>query len=183
MSGQIEEPLRLDGLVRSKPFRFRLEPDDDTRKSVAEALGIIGIRKLRFEGELVAEGTSDWDLTAKLGATVVQACVATLDPVVTRVDEVVERKYRAGFEEPEGGIEVEMPEDDSTEALPNHVDLGAVMSEALALALPLYPRAEGVEEVSEQFSAPGVAPLSDEAMKPFAGLAELKSKLDDAGEP
>jgi hypothetical protein len=38
-----------------------------------------------------------------------------------------------------------MPEDDTTEALPERLDLSAVMAEALALALPDYPRAPDAE--------------------------------------
>ena len=36
-----------------------------------------------------------------------------------------------------------MPEDDTIEKLGREIDLAAVMIEALSLALPLYPRADG----------------------------------------
>ena len=67
-----------------------------------------------------------------LGATVTQACVVTLAPVITRIEETVTRRYLADMPEPEGE-EVEMPEDDSAEPLPVIIDPGAVMIEALAL--------------------------------------------------
>ncbi len=79
----------------------------------------------------------DWRLEAKLGATVVQPCVVTAEPVTTRIDDPVTRRYLAQMPEPQGD-EVEMPEDDSAEPLPDVLDLSAVMAEALALALPLY---------------------------------------------
>ncbi len=41
--------------------------------------------------------------------------------------------------------EAEMPEDDTAEPLPEVIDPGAVMFEALALALPDYPRAPKAE--------------------------------------
>jgi len=56
------------------------------------------------------------------------------------------------------------------------------MAEALALALPDYPRAEGAALDKSTFAAPGTAPLQDADLKPFAGLAALKSKLEKDGE-
>jgi hypothetical protein len=50
------------------------------------------------------------------------------------------------------------------------------MSEALALALPLYPRAPGAEFQEAAASAPGAAPLTRESTRPFAGLADLWKK-------
>lgn len=175
-------PIRLAALPRTKPHRFRLEPDAPTRRALAEELGILDVKKLRFDGELRPEGKANWRLEAALGATVVQPCVATLAPVTTRIDETIARAYLANFEEPEGGAEVEMPEDDSAESLPDTLDLGVVMAEALALALPLYPRADGADPVEAQASAPGVAPLTDEDVKPFAGLAALRDQLKDGEE-
>lgn len=173
--------LRPAEMAARRRIPVTLEPSADERRAVAEALGIVAVRKLRLEGELVPRGRSDWRLEASLGATVVQACVVTLDPVTTRIDEAVERTWMADLPEPEGA-EVELPEDD-VEPLPPVLDLGAVMVEALALALPPYPRAEGAPEVDVTVAAPGVTPLSGEATKPFSGLAGLREKLgSDDGE-
>ena len=54
-------------------------------------------------------------------------------------------------------------------------------SVALALALPLYPRAPGAELGQAVFAEPGTAPLKDEDLRPFAGLAGLKAKLEGGG--
>lgn len=168
--------LRLSVLPGRKPTGFRLEPDSAGRSALAGQLGLLGLKKLRFEGELVPHGTGDWMLTARLGATVTQACVATLAPVTTRIDETVERIYSASWVEPDGD-EVEIPEDDRLEPLPETLDLAEVMSEALALALPLYPRAGAPGDGDKLFGPPGAAPLTDEAAKPFAGLKGLRDKL------
>ncbi|PPB80018.1 uncharacterized metal-binding protein YceD (DUF177 family) [Albidovulum inexpectatum] len=166
---------RVADLPPRKPTRFRLEPDSETSAAIAQSLGILGVDKLRFEGELRPIGRGDWELTAQLGATVRQACVVTLDPVSTRIDEQVIRRYLADYQEPEGE-EVEMPEDDTAERLTEVIDLGTVMVEALALALPDYPRRPGAELGQAQFAAPGVTPLTDEDLRPFAGLADLLKK-------
>ena len=50
----------------------------------------------------------------------------------------------------------------------------------LVLALPDYPRAEGVELGERVFSEEGVKPMKDADAKPFAGLAALKEKMEKA---
>ncbi|WP_380052556.1 DUF177 domain-containing protein [Falsihalocynthiibacter sp. SS001] len=170
-------PLRVADLAQRKDTRFSLIPDDATLKAIAKDLQLDGLKKMRFEGTLSPQGKSDWQLSAKLGATVTQPCVITLAPVNTRIDGPVTRvfvKDTSVFDiEDEEEIEVESQVDESLEPLGATIDLGEVMVEALALALPLYPRAEGAELGEAQFAAPGVAPLQDEDARPFAGLANL----------
>jgi len=168
-------------LSARKRQALRLEPDAATRAAMAQALGIVGIRKLRFDGALMPLGRRDWALEGDLGATVVQECVVTLDPVATRIDEPVRRVYQAEFTPPEG-TEVEMPEDDSVELLPARLDLNAVLIEAIALALPPYPRAPEAETGEAVFTEPGKAPLRDADLNPFAGLAKLRDMLPDASD-
>ena len=155
---------------------FELRPEAAARQTLASQLGIDAVRKLRFAGVLEPEGKRDWRLIAQLGATVVQPCVVTLAPVTTRIDVNVDRRYLANWTEPQGD-EAEMPEDDTTEALPEKLDLAVVMAEALALALPDYPRAADAEIGTAQFSAPGVTPMTDDDAKPLAGLAALRDKM------
>jgi uncharacterized metal-binding protein YceD (DUF177 family) len=173
--------LRLSDLASRTRTPFVLEPDASARAALAGELGLVGLKKLRFTGALVPAGRRDWVLEATLGATVVQACVVTLAPVTTRIDEAVTRRFTADWHEPEGD-EIEIPEDDSLEPLPDILDLSRVMTEALALALPLYPRAEGVALGEAVFTAPGVAPLTEESTRPFAALKDLKDALKKDGE-
>jgi uncharacterized metal-binding protein YceD (DUF177 family) len=169
--------LSFRDIAPSKPYRFSLTPDAPARAALARELGISNIRKLMFQGVLQADGKSDWLLEAKLGATVIQPCVVTLEPVRTRIDKPVSRRFIAGLFTPEEGEEVEMPEDETLEALPEELDISRVMAEALALALPDYPRSTGAVLETDRFTAPGIAPMTDEDIKPFAGLAGLRDKL------
>ena len=58
---------------------------------------------------------------------------------------------------------------------------GQVLAEALALALPDYPRGDE-EVIGEQvFTEPGKEAMTDEDAKPFAGLAALRDKLTGEG--
>jgi uncharacterized metal-binding protein YceD (DUF177 family) len=168
--------VRLDRGLREAQT-FDLTPDADARAALSDRLGILGVRKLRLAGRLAPEGKRDWRLEAELGATVVQACVVALRPVTTRIDESVERLYLAEMPELPDGEEIEMP-DETIEPLPPALDLGAVMEEALALALPLWPRSDGAKPGERTFAGPGVQPMTNEDTRPFAGLKSLLRDSD-----
>ncbi|MCB2128317.1 MAG: DUF177 domain-containing protein [Rhodobacteraceae bacterium] len=174
-------PLRLAELPARKPTRFRLAPDAEARDAIAAALGLSGLDAIGMQGELRPTGRDDWELAATLTASVTQPCIVTLAPVITRIEETIFRRYLASMEFPTEE-ETEMPEDDTAEPLPAEVDLGAVMVEALALALPQYPRTEGVEFAALQLAEAGVTPMTDDALKPFAGLAALLGGTREAGD-
>lgn len=178
MAAQPRTTLRLSDLANRKPTTFEITPDTGTRDQIATDLGIVGIKKLRFAGQITPAGKRDWDLTADLGATVVQDCVVTLDPVTTRLDEQVHRIYAADFEISDAS-EVEMPEDDRVEPLPDAIDLLAIMQEALSLALPPFPRKDGAALDPVIHTEPGKEAMTDDDAKPFAGLASLRAKLED----
>lgn len=165
-------PIRIATAGARRTRNFSLAPDAVARAALAADLGISAIGKLGFDGTLTPEGRDDWRLEARLTATVVQPCVVTLDPVTTRIGETVTRRYLADWREPQGD-EVEMPDDDTAEALPDVLDPAEVMAEALALALPAYPRAAAAGDRQAGFAAPGGAALSDAPRRPFAGLADL----------
>lgn len=165
-------PLRLAELPARKPTRFDISPDEPTRAAIAAWAGIEALEGLRLRGELTPSGRNDWRLEAAFEARVVQPCVITAEPVTSDLAEPVLRRYLADLPEP-SGEEVEMPEDDTAEALPAVVDLAAVALEALELALPLYPRAAGAELGESVHAEPGVAPLTDEDTRPFANLKAL----------
>lgn len=172
--------LRVAHLRARGEQAFDLVPSAATRKMIAEELGLSDLRKLRLQGRVSADG-ADCVLDAHLGATVVQPCVVTLDPVTTRIDETVTRRFSPEADRPEdlGGDEMEMPEDDTLEPLEPDIDLNRVLIEALSLALPPWPRRDDAELGRATAAADGVEPLTDEDTKPFAGLAALRDKLKD----
>lgn len=173
----VRHPLRLADLPQRKTTRVSLRPTPAQMAELGAVLGLDALRKLSFTAELTPLRGADWQLTAALGATVVQPCRVSLEPVTTRIEETVVRHYLSSWQEAQES-EAEMPEDDTAEPLPSVIDLGAVMEEALALAIPAFPRADGVEDLSLAASPPGAAPLTEETVKPFAGLADLKAKLE-----
>ena len=171
-------PIEVAGLARKKKTTFELTPSAADLEQIRDTLALTALRKMVFKGRLEAVGRRDWRMQAHLGATIVQPCVTSLAPVTTRIEEDIIRIWRAEIPEiTESGSEDEMPDDISVEPLGALLDLGQVLVEALALALPLYPRAKDASLGDAVFSAPGVAPMRDEDVRPFAGLAELRAKL------
>ncbi|MBY6114476.1 DUF177 domain-containing protein [Mameliella alba] len=173
--------LRVASLRNTGPTPVHLEPGPEDRARIAAELGAETLRKLRFKGELRPLGKYGWRLEAELGATAVQSCIVTLEPVTTRIDTTVVREYlpASRIAQPDPGSETEMPEDDNVEELGEEIDIEGAMIESLSLALPTYPRKDGVELGDAQFAAEGIAPMTDEDSKPFAGLAGLREKMQD----
>ncbi|MGY6533994.1 MAG: YceD family protein [Pararhodobacter sp.] len=195
-------PLRVSALSTRRANHFHLRPDAPAREGIAADLDLLALRKLDFRGMIEAAGRDDWRLEGQLGATVVQACVISAEPVTTRLDLPVTRLFSA---EPAAasGAETEMPEDDRIDPLGTEIDPGAVMIEALALALPDYPRKEGATlgargalavlptgAVTEPATVPGIDPPDatpgdgsigaapgDGRKNPFAALAPLRDVL------
>jgi uncharacterized metal-binding protein YceD (DUF177 family) len=171
-------PFRVAGLSPRKPTRFDMTATPDQRHALAQELGLSRIDSLTFKGEIRPFGKHDYAITAVLEARIVQPCSISLQPVKTTISEPVERRYLADFVIPEG-VELEMAsDDDAVEPLPEVIDAGFVATEALALAIPLYPRSPGAELGDVAVAEPGVVPLRDGDLKPFAGLAALKARLD-----
>lgn len=168
--------LRVADLPQNAPTPFEIRPDAQELDLLKNELSLLGLRKLSFVGEVRAHGKRDWALSGKLGATVIQPCVVTLTPVTTRIDIPVTRMFLSDWTNPDEE-EFEIPEGDESEPLGTEIALTEVMSEALALALPQYPRKEGAELEQAGFTEPGKQAITDEDVKPFAGLAGLRDAL------
>ena len=171
------QPLLTAQLLRRKHTSVTFAPDAAARAAIAAALDLSDLPSFRMTGEVVPAGKHDLQLSAMITARVVQPCSVTLVPVETRINEPVLRRYLADFQTPDSS-EVEMPEDDTSDPLTDSIDVAAVAIEALALALPLYPRSPGADLGEAVFAAPGAAPLRDADLRPFAGLAGLVGKID-----
>lgn len=169
-SDSLTLPLRVAELNPRAVLGFHLRPSPEARAALAAELGLLALKKLDFRGTLAAEGRHDWRLEGVLGATAVQACVITAEPVSTRIDTPVLRRFLRAMPVPTEA-KAEIPEDDSLEPLGPLIDPGAVMAEALALALPDYPRAPGAT-LDEGFG--DSTPPGDDRPNPFAVLASLK---------
>ena len=173
--------IRFSDINPRKPYKFDIRPSNDICTSIANDLELLSLSKLRLDGALSATGKNSWRLKARIGATVSQACVLTLAPVQTRIDSDIERNFLPlKFEgKSSDGLdsEAEMDQDETLEQLGTAVDLIKMLVEALALELPTYPKVAGASFEKKTFAAPGISPINDEDVKPFANLSSLIDKL------
>ena len=165
-------PFRVTAIVGRSATHVKFAPDAAARAAIGVELGLLALPRMLFEGEIRPSGKRDLVLTGKLTALAVQPCSVTLEPVNTRIAEDVTRRFIADYKMADDE-EVEIPEDDTLEPLGDVIDAAEVAIEALALALPLYPRAAGVELGEVTVSPQGAIPLRDADLKPFAGLGKL----------
>ena len=133
----------LSGRARaSTSSPFDIAPTAAEAAALARLMGARAVRKLRFAAAAARAGRRLAARRPGSARRVVQTCVVTLDPVTTRIDQPVARRYlpgaprgRAGRRSRRGG--------GRDEPLRDRLDLGLVATEALALALPAYPRKPG----------------------------------------
>lgn len=133
------------GLVRQEVA------SDRERAAIAEALGLLELRRLEAEMEIERKGEVV-AIEGRIRAESVQACVATLVPVVQRIDEKFSRRVRRAAPAAQHGkpTEVVVSPDESGDDPPDlivgdRIDLGAILVEELALLIDPYPRAPGAE--------------------------------------
>lgn len=173
--------LPVPHLTRHSGAQARVVPAAPWRGALIAELELLDLRKTRLEVE-IAPVSGGFTLTGILGATVVQPCVVTLDPVTTRIDVPLARSYLSTLPDP-SEEEAEIPEDVNLEPLGPVIDLEALLVEALALALPDYPRADGAELATTAVSMETDTEETPQNPKPFAGLESLKNKLSDGSDP
>ena len=173
---RVLDVARLRGV---EGFDFDLAPDAAEAAALARLMGAQAVRKLRFRGRMSAAGDGAWRLVASLGATVTQTCVVSLEPVATRIDTPVLRLFVPGAapDGPEVVVGEDDDEEEEIEPLGAAIDLGLVATEALALALPAYPRRADARLEVAASASPEAAPLPEVEVKPFAGLAALRARM------
>jgi len=166
--------LEIRQLRDLEEFDFDIAPTGAEAVAIARLLGANAVRKMRFVGRLEPAGRGGWRLEGRLGATVVQPCVVTLEPVTTRIDQPVRRTWLPDVgRRPVAEVVVDADADDEPEPLGDRIDLGLVATEALALAVPAYPRKPGAA------LRPPADEAEDERPRPFAALAALRGKLGE----
>ncbi len=162
-------------MVGRKPLHFTFSPDAATCAQIAAHLGILGVKSLVLKGAFTPQGRGDVVLRADLSAQITQSCTITLVPVPAKISSQIARDYLRDYIEP-SALEAELGPEDQ-EPIPEEFDVAAIAIEELALSLPLYPRAAGASLAPTIAAPAGAAPLTDDALRPFAGLATLAQAM------
>jgi uncharacterized metal-binding protein YceD (DUF177 family) len=153
---------------------FELVPDEETRKRLAEAADVISVPALKMLVEVRPVGKDAAEVVGKLDGVVRQACVVSLDEFDNQISENIAVDFAVAPES-----EAETDDEEEIEDLPDpivdgKIDLGALGTEFLILAVDPYPRKPGVE-----FSAPAAKEEAPPEPKrsPFEGLSGLKERI------
>ena len=173
--------VRFSEINQSKPFKFHLTLSKEKISDLIKRLNLLNIKKVSLTGVLSPLSLDKWKLQAELRASVKQKCVISLKPVKTIVHETVHRTFsplalqNANETNDDGTSPVIF--DDTLQELNDEIDLAEIIFEELMLILPSYPKSEGAEFGPYSITEPGVKPLRDENLKPFAELSDFKNKL------
>ncbi|MDD2869573.1 DUF177 domain-containing protein [Neomegalonema sp.] len=191
---EFSRPIRASDIERA-PRQLRGEATEAERAALARRFGILSLESLSYEAELRPWRDGGWRAKGVVRARATQACVVTLEPAPETIEEPFARGWLPARSlpeakaKPDSEMEVYLdPElDDPPELLGEEIDLGEAAAEVFGLALEPYPRAPGLAEAGEgaAFSAapPGVEPLTDASVHPFARLKALKEGGEGSGEP
>lgn len=152
--------------------------DAETCAALARRFGVLELQGLRGTAKVRPFRKQGLTAECRFEATVVQACVVTLDPVTQRIDETFARRWLPEhLLESESNIEarevlIEAEGEDAPEPMTGGaVDIGEAVAEELALAIDPYPRKPGIA-----YDLPAEAPedAAEDRPNPFTVLEKLK---------
>ena len=166
------------GNVSHNPIELRITADERQRTALAKLWDILGVEALSAELKLRRWKKDGVKVFGTVHAEVTQACVVTLDPVPEVIDEEFDELFA-----PEGSALARIPANDQGEIMidpdgpdipetfiGDTIDVGAVVSEIVAMALDPYPRKPDVEFGGH---VQGGA-IEEKKPSPFAVLKNLK---------
>ena len=171
----MSRPVSLERLGEA-PYETRVVASQAERAALAARLGLLDL--VRLEARLTLRRSAPGPrlrLEGHLEAEVVQACVVSLEPVASILEEDFVQVYLL---EPPPGAAPEVTvgpgsEDEDPEPLEGgELDLGEAVAQQLALALDPYPRAPGTS-VPETYRPQGGQAGQH---RPFEALRALKPR-------
>ncbi len=152
---------------------FELVPDEATRQRLAAAAGVISIPSLKVFLEVRPVGADAADVIGKLEGVVRQTCVVSLEQFDNPVSEAIAVDFAT---DPKSTAETD--DEEEIEDLPDpivdgKIDLGALATEFLILAVDPYPRKPGAA-----FAAlPAEEEVPEPKRSPFEQLSGLKDRI------
>jgi len=174
-------PMAIERLQRDAETPFRISAEPGELLELARYLDVDRIDRLSLAGFISPAADGGWRVRGRLVAKLEQSCVVSLMPVRTRHDAEIERTYlpaeRLVFEHE---VLISHDDQDAPDPFTDSLDPAQLAVESLVLMIDPFPRAEGAKLGRRTFTAPEVTPMSDEASRPFAGLAALKRGSDES---
>ena len=152
---------------------YELTPDEATRLRLAEVANVVSVPALKVQLEVRPIGGDGAEVAGKLEGVVRQTCVVSLDEFDNPVSENFSVDFAVDAESEAATEDEEEIEDLPDPIVDGKIDLGALATEFLILAVDPYPRKPGVEFAP--LPAEEVAP--EPKRSPFAGLSGLKDRI------
>ncbi|MDM9619833.1 metal-binding protein [Rhizobium sp. AC44/96] len=141
------------GHISANPVEVRLEADKRELLAIAETWDVLSVDDFRADLQIARWKRDGIRVKGRVQAKIVQACVVSLEPVPSNIDETFEQIFV-----PENSKLARRPANDAGEMvldpdgpdLPESfsgdtIDVGEVVTEFAAMAIDPYPRKEGVE--------------------------------------
>lgn len=169
---EFSRPVRID-TIGEGPRQLNVQAEEVERINLARRFGLVAIDRLAADLTLSRKG-KDVAMDGTLSAKVVQACVATGEPLDAAIDVPFALLFRPQPEAagPEDEIELGGNELDVIFYDSSSIDVGEAAAETLLLNLDPYPRAPGAEEALRQAGV-----KSEEEAAPLGALAGLGDLL------
>ncbi|TYC63492.1 DUF177 domain-containing protein [Rhodobacterales bacterium] len=174
--------------VVDKDQKLVVEPDAAGLKAIADSYDLRSVESLNADFVLKPYRKAGLRVVGTITAQLTQVCVVTLEPFESTVTIDVDRTFEPHSERSrkirdlndEGEIEIDLESLDPPDVIIDGVlDLGAVISEELALSLDPFPRKPGVEfDGPDEDDVEAAAPEEDKP-SPFAALQALKDKQEN----
>jgi len=143
-------------------LHIEIEAPPAVREAVATLASVRELPRLSAIFDVTRQGAGA-HVAGQIEALVGQTCVVSLEPIESKVDERIDVTFSPS-------ADAATSDDGAPEPLVGGaVDLGAIATEFLLLAIDPYPRKEGV-----QFAAPKA---EEGGERPFAVLETLKKRL------
>lgn len=173
MSDDFAHHLRLDRI--GERTQVELAADEAERESISRRLGLGQLE--RFEGHaMLSRNGSRIRAEGRVMASLTQSCAVTGEPVASVIDEpfVVDFLPEPSTTRPDEEIELHSADCETVFYDGASIDLGAALTDTLALAIDPYPRSAGALAALKEAGV-----ISEEEAGPFAALAALRDKLGD----
>ena len=166
------------GHVSANPVTVKVSADDRERHGLASLWSVLEVRELKAELQIARWKRDGLRIKGKVNATIVQACVVTLDPVISDIEEELDQlfvpedsKLAKRVLDPNGEMVLDPDGPDLPETfVGDTIDAGDIVAEFAALAIDPYPRKHGAEFKDHIESTDD----TDKKPSPFAVLKDWK---------
>ncbi|SFS05343.1 DUF177 domain-containing protein [Sphingomonas jatrophae] len=167
MTPEFSRPVRLDTLGDA-PRTIAIEANEAERTALAARFGLIALEALTAEAAVSRMGETV-RATGRVQARLVQACIASGEPLPAEIDEPFDLRFVPEVEAaPDAEIELDEAALDEIPYANGAVDLGEAAAETLGLSIDPFPRGPNAEAALREA---GVQSEAD--MSPFAKLKGL----------